>query len=390
MGTSIDEIIAGAETMFKTSNIVMRMNDKKKCKVPARPTGIPALDIALGVRGLPKGRIVEVFGPESSGKTTLVLKIIAQAQKEGAWVWYGDMEQSLDPDWSERQGVNMDKLLLSQPDHGNQCLDLAQYMVRTGVIDIIVIDSVSALVPEAELNGESGDAVMGLQARMMSQAMRRLTPATSRTECTAIFINQIREKIGVMFGSPETTSGGRALKFFSSVRIDIRKTGIIGTKEEVTGNMVKMKIVKNKVAPPFKICEALLSFEKGFDYGMNVLESGVDRDVIVKSGGWYNWGDTKLGHGKEAAVQELNNLSQEMQNKIYAEIVGGKPKESKPEDKLSDELKEKLAKYQKKLLESITDEEKEKYQKRIDKILSGDMTEETVEGIGIVQAVASE
>lgn len=377
MGTSVDDVISGAEKAFGARS-VMRLTDKKKLKIPAQRTGVPQLDLALGVGGLPKGRIVEIYGPESSGKTTLAAKIIATAQKDGAWVWYGDMEHALDPEWFEKIGVNMDKLLISQPDHGNQCLDMAQYMIKTGVIDIIVVDSVSALVPEAELNGESGDAVMGLQARMMSQSMRKLSPVVSRMQAIGIFINQIREKIGVQWGSPETTSGGRALKFFASVRIDIRRTGSVGEKGNEVGNAVKMKVVKNKVAPPFKICEADLMFDGGFNLGQNLLYAGLTKGVFEKSGAWYSWEGNRMGCGAVAAGKFIMSLGEEKINELYTKIVGKQIKEDKPEP--SDDYKARMEKYAKKLAEAETDEEKEKWQRKIDKLkANGEIEEEDVE-----------
>lgn len=380
MGTSIDDVIDGARAKFENEAIVMRLTDKKKLKIPAQSTGVPQLDIALGIRGLPKGRIIEIFGPESSGKTTLVLKTIATAQRDGAWAWYGDMEHALDPEWCEKNGVDLDKLLISQPNNGEECLDLAQYMVMTGVIDIIVVDSVSALVPQKELEGESGEAVIGLQARMMSQAMRKLSPRISKTSSIAIFINQIREKIGVKFGSPETTSGGRALKFFSSVRIDIRRTGSYGSDDEKEGNDVLMKIVKNKCAPPFKKCEASIGFDHGFDYGANLLEAGIIKGVFSKSGNTYYHNDIKLGVGKDKSAKYLNELENEKKKELYKEVVGGKskPVENK-EIELTPELKERLAKYEKKLLEADNEEDKKKYQDKIERIKAGESIEDPSE-----------
>lgn len=382
MGTSVDDVISDAEKVFGARS-VMRLTDKKKLKIPAQRTGVPQLDLALGVGGLPKGRIVEIYGPESSGKTTLAAKIIATAQKEGAWVWYGDMEHALDPEWFEKIGVNMDKLLISQPDHGNQCLDMAQHMIKTGVIDIIVVDSVSALVPQAELNGESGDAVIGLQARMMSQSMRKLSPIVSRMQGIAIFINQIREKIGVMWGSPETTSGGRALKFFASVRIDIRRTGSVGEKGNEIGNAVKMKVVKNKVAPPFKICEADLMFDSGFNLGQNLLYAGLTKGVFEKSGSWYNYGSERMGQGAAKAGEYIMSLGEEKVNELYTKIVGKTIAGEKKE--LTDEFTRRMEKYAKKLAESETDEDKAKWQRKIDKLKENgeiESEDENIEEIG--------
>ena len=329
---SIDEIMEGARKLIGSEAAVMRMGDKKKLKVPAQRTGLPQLDLALGVKGMPKGRIVEIFGPASSGKTTLSLTIAAQAQKKNGWVWIGDMEHALDPEWAEKLGVDMDKLLISQPDNGEQCLDLGMYMIKTGVIDLIIIDSVSALVPKRELEGESGDAVIGLQARLMSQAMRKMSPSISKTKCIAIFINQIREKIGIKFGSPETVSGGRALKFFAGVRIDIRNTGNEKDGEEIIGSSHKIKIVKNKVAPPFKICEAMLNFKSGFDLVENLFIAAVDKGIITKTGNTYAYENQRLGVGRSSSTKTLKSFDKVILDEIYDLILVDKTKEeSKPE-----------------------------------------------------------
>jgi recombination protein RecA len=265
--------------------------------------------------------IADKFVVHNSGKTTLALTAIASAQRQGAWVWYGDMEHSLDPDWAEKLGVNLDKLLISQPFCAEECLSLAEYAIGTGGIDIIVIDSVASLVPRAEINGDFGDMHMGLQARLMSQAMRKLTAVLSGSGCVAIFINQIRDKIGIRFGSPETTPGGRALKFYSSVRIDVRKTGIIGKKEDSSGIIVKMTVKKNKCAPPFKICETFLYYDEGFSFGMNALTTAANLGVVKKDGKSYSWKDLSLGVGKTDAAASIDSLSDEKKKEFYDEII---------------------------------------------------------------------
>ena len=338
---SIDEIMEGARKLIGSEAAVMRMGDKKKLKVPAQRTGLPQLDLALGVKGIPKGRIVEIFGPASSGKTTLSLTIAAQAQKKNGWVWIGDMEHALDPEWAEKLGVDMDKLLISQPDNGEQALDLANYLVKTGVVDITVIDSVAALVPRKELEGESGDSVMGLQARLMSQAMRKMSPAVSKTGCIAIFINQIREKIGVVYGSPETTPGGRALKFYAGIRLDIRRTGNEKDGEEIVGSSHKIKVIKNKVAPPFKICEAMLNFENGFDFVENLFDTGVGQEIIMKKGNTYTYEDKVLGVSRNKAIKGLREYSKEDLDEIYDLILVDKVKveeQPKPVESLEKQL----------------------------------------------------
>lgn len=374
----MDDVIAGAVAMFKNENIVMRLNEKKKRKVPAMPTGLAPLDLALGIGGIPKGRIIEVFGPESSGKTTLICHMIAKAQRdEKAWAWIGDMEHAIDPEWLEKIGVNMDKLLISQPDSGEECLDLCEYMVSTGVIDIAVVDSVAALVPRKELEGESGEAVIGLQARLMSQAMRKLTSKVSRKGCNVFFTNQIREKIGVTWGSPETTSGGRALKFFASIRIDIRKTANEKEGEDnVVGSIHKLKIVKNKVAPPFKICELMLDYDRGFDMVANLFYPAVDKGIIEKKGNTFSLGDIVLGVGQKKAIKGLRELGTDKINEIYKEVIGKVVKIEKGE---FEEVKDKIAKLEKKLLETEDEEAKKKLEIRIDKLKNGDVSDEDKE-----------
>lgn len=269
------------------------------------PTGTLALDIALGVGGVPRGRVIEIYGPESSGKTTLALHIIAEAQKMGGAAAFIDAEHALDPVYAKRLGVNTDDLLISQPDTGEQALEIADMLVRSGALDVIVIDSVAALVPRAEIEGEMGDSHVGLQARLMSQALRKLSGSINKSKTTAIFINQLREKIGIMFGNPETTPGGRALKFYASVRIDVRKSDSIKQGTEVIGNRVRAKIVKNKIAPPFKQAEFDIMFGEGISKEGNILDLAVEQGIVQKSGSWYTYGEERLGQGRESAKQTL-------------------------------------------------------------------------------------
>jgi len=283
----------------------MKLDAQAKASVDGIPTGSLGLDIALGGNGVPRGRVLEVFGPESSGKTTLTLHIIANVQKQNGVAAFIDAEHALDPSWAKRLGVKLDDLLVSQPDTGEQALEICELLVRSNAVDVIVIDSVAALIPRAEIEGEMGDTHVGLQARLMSQAMRKLTGAISKSRATVIFINQIREKIGVMFGNPETTPGGRALKFYSSVRIDVRRTGTIKDGEISIGNRTRARVVKNKIAPPFREAEFDIMFDRGISYEGDLLDLGVLANVVEKSGAWFNYKSTRLGQGRENAKQFL-------------------------------------------------------------------------------------
>jgi recombination protein RecA len=284
---------------------VMRMGDQARERIPAISTGSLGLDIALGIGGLPKGRIVEIYGPESSGKTTLTLQVIAECQKMGGTAAFIDAEHALDPQYAEKLGVNVDQLIVSQPDTGEQALEVTDMLVRSGGIDVLVVDSVAALTPRAEIEGEMGDHHMGLQARLMSQALRKLTGNIKQANCLVIFINQIRMKIGVMFGNPETTTGGNALKFYASVRLDIRRIGSVKEGEEITGSDTRVKVVKNKVAPPFKQCEFQILYNKGINRMGEIIDLGVQADMIEKSGAWYAYKGSKIGQGKSNAINYL-------------------------------------------------------------------------------------
>jgi len=298
---------------------VMRLGDQSIQPIDVIPTGSVALDIALGVGGLPRGRVVEIYGPESSGKTTVALHAIANAQAEGGICAFIDAEHALDPAYAKALGVNTDSLLVSQPDNGEQALEIADTLVRSGAIELVVIDSVAALTPRAEIEGEMGDNHVGLQARLMSQALRKMTGALKQSNTTAIFINQLREKIGVMFGSPETTTGGRALKFYSSVRLDVRRIETLKDGNEIVGNRTKVKVVKNKVAPPFKAAEFDILYGKGISREGSLLDMGVDSGVVRKAGAWFTYGDTQLGQGKENARAFLI-ANPDIANEIDAKI----------------------------------------------------------------------
>jgi len=301
---SLDNALGQIERQFG-SGTVMRMGEKRHEKIPSIPTGSLGLDLALGIGGLPKGRIVEIYGPESSGKTTLTLEVIAQCQKMGGTAAFIDAEHALDPIYANKLGVNVDELLVSQPDTGEQALEVADIMVASGGIDILVIDSVAALVPKAEIEGEMGDHHVGLQARLMSQALRKITGNVKRSDTLVIFINQIRHKIGVMFGSPETTAGGNALKFYSSVRMDIRRIGTVKEGDEAVGNETRVKVVKNKVSPPFKQAEFQILYNKGINRLGEIIDKGVELDIIEKAGAWYSYNGEKIGQGKSKSIEFL-------------------------------------------------------------------------------------
>ncbi len=315
---------------------VMKLGQQEALQIESIPTGSLGLDIGLGIGGLPKGRIIEIYGPESSGKTTLALHVVAEAQKKGGTCAFVDAEHALDPVYAKKLGVDTDELLISQPDTGEQSLEIADTLVRSGAVDVLVIDSVAALVPQAELEGEMGDTHVGLQARLMSQALRKLTGSISRSKCMVIFINQIRMKIGVMFGSPETTSGGNALKFYASVRIDIRRIGQIKNKDEIVGNQTRVKVVKNKVAPPFKIVEFDIMYGEGISKTGEILDLGVKAEIVEKSGSWYSYDSQRIGQGREQAKRFLSenvDMAKEIETKILknagvlSDALQGSPEE---------------------------------------------------------------
>jgi recombination protein RecA len=311
---------------------VMRLGDGTGIRdIDAVSTGSIGLDVALGIGGLPKGRVVEIYGPESSGKTTLTLHVIAEAQKTGGTAAFVDAEHALDPSYAEKLGVNVDELLVSQPDTGEQALEITDMLVRSGAVDIIVIDSVAALTPKAEIEGEMGDSHMGLQARLMSQALRKLAGNIKRSNAMVIFINQIRMKIGVMFGSPETTSGGNALKFYASVRLDIRRIGAIKKGDEVIGNQTRVKVVKNKVAPPFKLAEFEILYGEGISRLGEIIDIGVDQGIIEKAGSWYSHGKDRIGQGKENVREYLKanpDIANDIETQIRATLLPGKTAET--------------------------------------------------------------
>lgn len=321
---ALDDAISQIEKKFGKGS-VMRLGDRTAVDVDVIPSGSLTLDKALGIGGYPKGRIIEIYGPESSGKTTLTLHAIAQAQKQGGKAAFIDAEHAIDPVYAKNLGVDIDELILSQPDSGEQALEIAEMLVRSGVIDLIVIDSVAALVPQVELDGEMGDAAVGLQARLMSKALRKLSGVMNKTNCTVIFINQLREKIGVMYGNPETTTGGRALKFYSSVRVEIRRSEQIKQSGEIVGNKANIKVVKNKVAPPFKTTQVDIIYGKGISRDGEILDLAVEGDIVEKSGAWYAYNGEKIGQGRENAknfLLEHPAIFAEVEEKVKAQLFG--------------------------------------------------------------------
>ena len=321
---ALEMALAGIEKQFGKGSII-RMGERPVQNIEVIPTGCLDLDMALGVGGLPRGRVVEIYGPESSGKTTVALHVVAEAQKAGGVAAFIDAEHALDPIYAKKLGVDIDQLYVSQPDTGEQALEICEALVRSGAIDVVVIDSVAALTPKAEIDGEMGDSFVGLQARLMSQALRKLTGIVNKTNCVCIFINQLREKVGVMYGNPETTPGGRALKFYSSVRIDIRRGEQLKDGSTVVGNRTKAKIVKNKVAPPFRVAEFDILYGEGISKEGNLLDSAVQLDIIHKSGAWFSYGDQRIGQGRENTRKYLKEnpaIAAEIEALVRAELLG--------------------------------------------------------------------
>ena len=317
---TLDEVLKDIEKQFGKGSI-MKLGENTKMEIETTSSGSLALDLALGVNGFPKGRIIEIFGPESSGKTTVALHAIAEVQKKGGRAAFIDAEHALDPVYAKRLGVNIDELLISQPDTGEQALEICEALVRSEAVDIIVIDSVAALVPKAEIEGEMGDSHVGLQARLMSQALRKLSGTVNKTKTTCIFINQLREKVGVMFGNPETTPGGRALKFYSTIRLDVRRGEQLKTSESVIGNKTVIKVVKNKVAPPFRTATVEIMYGLGISKESEIIDLAVEKEIIEKSGSWYSYNGNKIGQGKEnvkALLRENKELCEEIENKVRA------------------------------------------------------------------------
>ncbi|WP_226780805.1 recombinase RecA [Oceaniglobus trochenteri] len=318
---ALDSALAQIERQFGKGSIMKLGADNPVAEIEAISTGSLGLDIALGIGGLPRGRVIEIYGPESSGKTTLTLHVVAEEQKNGGVCAFVDAEHALDPQYAKKLGVNLDELLISQPDTGEQALEIVDTLVRSGAVSLVVVDSVAALIPKSELEGDMGDSSVGVQARLMSQAMRKLTGSISRSKCMVVFINQLRMKIGVMFGSPETTTGGNALKFYSSVRLDIRRIGSVKDRDEVVGNQTKVKVVKNKVAPPFKVVEFDIMYGEGISKRGELLDLGVMAGVVNKSGSWFSYGDERIGQGRENAKQFLKDnpaMALEIEDKIRA------------------------------------------------------------------------
>ena len=321
---ALEVTFAQIEKQFGKGSI-MRLGENTHLDVEAISTGSLSLDLALGIGGIPKGRIIEIYGPESSGKTTVALHVVAEVQKNGGVAAFIDAEHALDPKYSSALGVNVDELIVSQPDTGEQALDIAEHLVRSGAVDVIVVDSVVALVPKQEIEGEMGDSHMGLQARLMSQALRKLSGIINKSNCTMIFINQLRQKIGVIYGNPETTTGGNALKFYASVRIDIRRVETLKAGTEMIGNRTRAKIVKNKVAPPFKTAEFDIMYGKGISRIGDILDIGANLDIVTKGGSWYSYNDTKIGQGRDNAknyLLENPDIANEIEMKIRAKVAG--------------------------------------------------------------------
>ena len=346
---ALDAAIAKIEKDYGKGSIMKLGESAKQMNVDAVPTGALSLDVALGIGGLPKGRVIEIYGPESSGKTTVALHVVAEVQKMGGIAGFIDAEHALDPVYAKNIGVDIDNLYISQPDSGEQALEITETMVRSGAIDIVIVDSVAALVPKAEIDGDMGDSHVGLQARLMSQALRKLTSLISKSNCIVIFINQLREKVGVMFGSPETTTGGRALKFYSSARLDVRRIDTLKQAGEFVGNRVRIKVVKNKVAPPFKEAEFDIMFGQGISREGDILDLAVECNVINKSGSWYAYNGEKIGQGRENAKQYLKEHPEirddvEKQVRIHYELIESDDKdntaEKKPEEKAAKPSKE--------------------------------------------------
>lgn len=337
---ALESAIRQIEKDFGKGSIMKMGEAAAKMHVEVIPTGALTLDIALGIGGVPRGRVVEIYGPESSGKTTVALHIIAQAQKAGGYAAFIDAEHALDPIYAKKLGVDIDNLLISQPDNGEQALEIAEALVRSGAIDVVVVDSVAALVPKAEIEGEMGDSHVGLHARLMSQAMRKLTGIISKSNTTAIFINQIREKVGIMFGNPETTTGGRALKFYASVRLEVRKSETLKQGNDVVGSRTKVKVVKNKVAPPFKQAEFDIMYGEGISREGCIVDIGTELDIISKSGAWYSYGDHRLGQGRENVKEffrENSRIADEIESKIRESALAGVIKAASTADDVSAE-----------------------------------------------------
>ena len=346
---ALDVALSQIEKEFGKGSI-MKLGEDMKMNVEAISTGSLGLDIAVGIGGVPKGRIIEIYGPESSGKTTVALHVIAEAQKKGGIAAFIDAEHALDPVYAKKLGVNIENLVISQPDTGEQALEITEALVRSGAVDVIVVDSVAALVPRAEIEGDMGDSHVGLQARLMSQALRKLTGAIKKSNCATIFINQLREKVGVMFGNPETTTGGRALKFYSSLRLDVRKVDIIKQSDSILGSRTRVKVAKNKVAPPFKRCEFDIMYGEGISKLGEILDIGADLNVVKKSGAWYSYNDVKLGQGRENSKKflfENIEIADEIEGKIRQHFGLGEFSEEKAAENQKKEKNEANAKAEK-------------------------------------------